>query len=94
MGIINFLNDKRFDVFFSIMLGIGIVALFRPICSGSECNITKPPTEQDFDKHVYRMGGKCHEFKTDIVECPASGSIEAFRECFTNQFCTRDSPIS
>jgi hypothetical protein len=25
------------------------------------------------------MGGKCQEFKTDIVECPSSGAIEAFR---------------
>ena len=79
MGIIKFINDKRFDVFFSIMLGIGVVALFRPICSGLECNITKAPTESDFDKHVYRMGSKCHEFKTTIVECPTSGAIEAFR---------------
>ena len=54
MGIIKFLNDKRFDVFFSLMLGMGLVALFRPICSGLECNITKPPTENDFDKHVYQ----------------------------------------
>lgn len=87
MGIIKFINDKRFDIFFSIMLGIGLVALFRPICSGSECSITKAPTEKDFDKYVYRMSGsKCYEFKTEIVECPSSGTVEAFQECNMTQF--------
>jgi hypothetical protein len=102
MGLIKFINDDRFNVFFSLMLGIGLVAIFRPICSGSDCNVTKPPTENDFDKYVYRMGSKCHEFKTEVVECPASGTIEAFRECqnkskrdinFHDQFSRRSTPI-
>ena len=99
MGIIKFINDQRFNVFFSLMLGIGVVALFRPICSGSECNVSKAPTENDFDKYVYRMGGsKCYEFKTEIVECPSSGTIEAFRECRDNEyshdtFSRRNTPI-
>lgn len=98
MGIIKFINDKRFDIFFSIMLGIGLVALFRPICSGSECSITKAPTEKDFDKYVYRMSGsKCYEFKTEIVECPSSGTVEAFQEFnkkqFGDQFSRRNTPI-
>ena len=100
MGIIKFINDRRFNVFFSLMLGIGLVALFRPICKGSECNITKAPSESDFDKHVYRIGGKCHEFKTEIVTCPSSGMVESFeeqntemQEYFADQFCRRGSPI-
>jgi len=94
MGIIKFINDDRFNVFFSLMLGIGIIALFRPICKGSECNVSKPPTENDFDKFVYRMGGKCHEFKTEVVECPASGAVEAFGEFNRDQFSRRGTPIN
>ena len=64
--------------------------------------MTKPPQEADFDKYVYRMGGgKCFEFKSEVVNCPASGTIEAFRECsntsntetFRDQFSRRESPI-
>jgi hypothetical protein len=75
----------------------------RPICTGSECDVTKAPNDKDFDKYVYRLtGGKCYEFKTNIVSCPASGTIEAFRECtlsqnkqepFRDQFLRRDTPI-
>jgi hypothetical protein len=103
MGVLSFLNDERFNVFFSFVLGVGIICMFRPLCTGDECNVTKAPTDKDFDKHVYRMGqNKCYEFKSEIVDCPSSGTIEAFRECssnqennelFQNQFARRTSPI-
>jgi len=103
MGILNMLNDNRFNIFFSFVLGLGLICVIRPICSGSDCNIEKAPAEKDFDKYVYRMnGGTCYEFKSEIVECPTSGAIEAFRECqgdikaeepFRDQFARRDTPI-
>jgi hypothetical protein len=99
MKIVEILNDERFNVFFSVALGIGLVCFIRPMCKGSECDILKPPSDKDFDKYVYRLsGGKCYEFQTNIVSCPASGTIEAFRECskvepFRDQFARRTTPI-
>ncbi len=103
MNIAKFLNDKRFNMFFSFILGVGVICILKPMCTGSECDVNKPPKETDFDKYVYRMtGGKCFEFKSEITECPASGTIEAFRECpmsenkkeyFRDQFSRRKSPI-
>ena len=79
MGMHEILKNPSFNIFFSVILGIGIICMIRKPCKGSECTINKPPTEEDFDKYVYRMeGGKCYEFKTEIVTCPASGAIEAF----------------
>lgn len=80
MSLLNLLNDNRFNILFSFVLGIGIICVFRPICKGEDCEKNKPPKESDFDKFVYRMGGKCYEFKTDVVTCPPSGAIEAFKE--------------
>lgn len=102
MGVLSFLNDERFNVFFSFVLGVGLVCMFRPLCSGDDCNVNKAPSDKEFEKYVYRMGqNKCYEFKSEIVECPASGTIEAFRECsasheyepFRDQFSRRDTPI-
>jgi hypothetical protein len=102
MGILSFLNDERFNVFFSFILGVGVICIIRPLCKGNDCNITKAPSDKDFEKYVYKMGGgKCYEFKSNVVECPSSGTIEAFRECqnmqqkesFRDQFSRRDSPI-
>ena len=81
MGLPEILKDTRFNTFFSFVLGIGIICILRPMCSGPDCNITKPPAEKDFDKFVYRMGNNaCYEFKTEIVKCPSSGAIEAFQQ--------------
>lgn len=102
MGVLNFLQDKRFNMFFSFVLGIGLVCIVRPICTGDECNVSKAPSDKDFEKYVYKLsGGKCYEFKSEVTECPASGTIEAFRECsaqnnyepFGDQFSRRSSPI-
>jgi len=104
MGILRVINDERFNMFFSFIIGIGIICMIRPICRGEDCNVQKAPSEKDFDKYVYRLGnGKCYEFKTNIVECPVSGTIEGFRECanirnnyepFSDIFSRRTSPLS
>jgi hypothetical protein len=102
MNILRILKDERFSLFFSFLIGVGIMCMCRPICTGSECSISKAPAEKDFDKYVYRMGGgRCFEFKSEIIDCPASGTIEAFRECpnmpgneiFGDQFSRRGTPI-
>lgn len=82
--LLKMLNDNKFNVFFSFMLGLGIVCIFRPMCAGKECQLEKPPISKEFDKYVYRMGSKCIEFKPEIMECPVSGAIEAFREKINN----------
>jgi hypothetical protein len=92
------LHDEKFNYFFSFMLGIGIICMVRPICKGSECSVVKAPADKEFDQHVYRMkGGKCYEFKTSMVDCPAQGAIEPFQDemepTFEGQFRHRSTPI-
>jgi hypothetical protein len=100
MNLLKLLQDDRFNIFFSFMLGIGIICMIRPICTGSDCNVKKAPSEKDFDQFVYRLGDKCYDFKTETVECPSSGVIEAFRECPAqlstipaSLFASRNTPI-
>jgi hypothetical protein len=104
MGLANLLKDEKFNIFFSFMVGIGIMCMIRPMCTGSDCNLNKAPSDKDFDKHAYRMGtGKCYEFKSEVTECPASGAIEAFRQpmlphaelpSFRDQFSRRGTSIT
>lgn len=81
MNLEKLMNNNQFHVFFSLLLGIGIICILRPICHGPECSTVKAPAEKDFDQFVYRMkGDKCYQFQTEIAECPASGAIEAFED--------------
>lgn len=103
MGLPEILKDTRFNTFFSFVLGIGIICILRPMCSGPDCNINKPPAEKDFDKYVYRMGSNsCYEFKTEIMKCPPSGAVEAFEQnssntdtdSFRDQFARRSTIVA
>lgn len=95
MSLATLLNDERFNLFFSLILGIGIICMIRPMCAGSECMTLKPPAEKDFDQYVYRVaGGKCYEFKSELVECPTDGAIEAFQQPLSQaSFSHRPTPI-
>lgn len=83
MSILKMLNDNKFNTFFSILLGIGIVCIIKPVCSGPNCAINKPPISSDFDKYVYRMGKKCYEFTPEVIDCSQQigEKIEAFKQC-------------
>lgn len=81
MNLAKLLQDDKFNIFFSFLLGIGIICMIRPMCNGEECNVKKAPSEKDFDQFVYRLSDKCYSYKTETVECPTTGAIESFRTC-------------
>jgi hypothetical protein len=61
---------------FSFILGLGLAAMFRPICKGPECVVMRGPAVQDIRNAVYQFGSKCVEFKTKTVECPKDGVVD------------------
>jgi hypothetical protein len=79
------LKNKMFNLVFSFALGVGIVAVLRPICQGDNCKVVKAPPTSEWDGYVYRMGSKCYEYKTEIIECPKEGFIEGFGGAFTSR---------
>lgn len=58
-------------VFISFMIGFGLAAMFRPMCSGAECIVLHGPPVKDVIDKVYQMGEKCVEFTTEVIDCPA-----------------------
>jgi hypothetical protein len=83
------LKSKMFNVIFSVVLGIGLICLFRPQCKGDDCKQTKAPPITEWDGMTYRMGSKCYTYTSEITECPTQGVIESFE----TQFRNRDSAI-
>jgi hypothetical protein len=73
------LKTQMFNIIFSFALGLGIIAILRPVCKGDDCNLVKAPPLKEWDGFVYRMGAKCYEYTSKIVDCPATeGLIESF----------------
>lgn len=72
------LKDKRFDVIFSILMGVFLVLLARPICKGEACFNYKAPSVKDITSHAYKIGDVCYKFVPKDVKCPVTGVIEPF----------------
>ncbi len=59
----------------SFIIGLGIAAMFRPVCKGPDCVVIRGPPVQDIRNAVYQFGSKCVEFKTKPMECPKDGAV-------------------
>jgi hypothetical protein len=76
-----FLKSSAFNTFFSFILGLGLMSLFIPRCSGTACNKYKAGPLQEIEASVYQIGSKCYHFDSYAVSCPQSSKdiVEAFR---------------
>jgi hypothetical protein len=74
----DFLKTKKFNILFSFLLGLGLMALLRPVCKGDECILLKAPPAHEVKDSTYQIGMKCYKFETYTVDCPQKGAIEAF----------------
>jgi hypothetical protein len=75
-----FFETPQFHFFFSFIIGVAIMSLFRPLCKGNDCQIIKAPPPTEVEKTTYKIGNKCYQFKTNTTECPTTGVIEPFEE--------------
>jgi hypothetical protein len=72
------LKTEKFAIFFSFIVGFGLIAITIPACKGDDCFIKKAPSVDEMKKSTFRIGSKCYQFTPETMECPATGVIEAF----------------
>lgn len=77
--IFDFLKSKKFNLVFSFLMGLGLMAILRPGCKGDGCIVMKAPPANEVQTSTYQIGKKCYKFETYTVDCPSSGVIEAFQ---------------
>jgi len=73
-----FLKTESFSVIFSFILGLGCMAVLKPICSGNECRIQKAPPFEEIKESTYQLGRDCFQFHAETIGCPTQGVIEPF----------------
>ncbi len=73
------IKDKRFDIVFSVLMGIFIILLIRPICKDGSCLSFKAPPLKEIKEHAYKIGDRCYKFVPKEAQCPAVGVIEPFQ---------------
>ncbi len=64
-------NEKINEIFFSIIWGIGISALFRKVCKNGNCVVIKVPKKNIIEEKIFLdyETGKCYRFEKQKAEC-------------------------
>lgn len=61
------------SIVISVILGLGLAALFRKVCHGDGCVVIKSPDPKELQDFVYRMGGgkssTCYKYTPEAVPC-------------------------
>lgn len=53
----------------SIILGLGISALFRKVCNERECLIIKGPPTNEIVGNIYEFDSKCFKYRVKNTSC-------------------------
>jgi hypothetical protein len=71
---------KGFDTFFSILLGLFVATLFRPMCKGGDCFGFKTPAYETVSGKYFKIKDQCYQFHQKTIDCPGDTSdlIEPF----------------
>jgi hypothetical protein len=53
----------------SIILGLGIAALFRSVCKDGKCVIIEGPPIEEVQKYYYKINDSCYKYEPVPTEC-------------------------
>ena len=62
-------KDDFGKIIISIVLGLGIAALFRKVCNDRDCIIIKGPPIEEVTGSVYTFDGRCYKYKAKSTSC-------------------------
>ena len=72
MFVINYANMLRSDngkLIISIIIGLGLAALFHQACKDRNCVIITAPSIQQVHGNIFKHKGKCYKFKSKEAKC-------------------------
>ena len=64
----NLLDTRTGQIMISIILGLGLAALFKKSCEGGKCIVFQAPSK-DITKNIYKQDSKCMKFKSEATKC-------------------------
>ena len=67
--ITEFMKSNTGAVLVSVILGLGLAALFRKSCNDNNCIIVQGPPLKDTDNKVFSFGDKCYTYKPAATHC-------------------------
>lgn len=70
-GLKEIFESKGGSIVISIVLGLGLAALFRKACTDNKCIVVKGPNMDEVQKYYYKINDDCYQYKAVFAECGA-----------------------
>lgn len=75
MGINRLLHTENGKTFMSILLGLGLAALFRASCKDNSCIVFRHPDVKNISNKTYKSGNKCYNYSLEQEKCNLAKTI-------------------
>lgn len=69
ISIVKLLNSEPGLVIISVILGLGLAALFRKACTDNRCIVVRGPDPNEVKKYVWKVNEVCYKYKPVFDEC-------------------------
>lgn len=69
MDVKGLLNSRVGNIFISILLGLGLAAVFRRVCKDNRCIVIKGPNMKEVSKYTYKVNEDCFKYTPVFTEC-------------------------
>jgi hypothetical protein len=69
MSLKTVLSSDVGGIIISIVLGLGLAALFRKACDDNKCILIKGPDMEEVKRNVYKINNDCFKYETEFAEC-------------------------
>ena len=69
MSILSILDTETGQVMISIVLGLGLAALFQKVCQDEKCTVYLSPDENKITDRIFIQNGQCYKYVKEPVPC-------------------------
>lgn len=66
------LDNNAGQIMISVLLGLGLAALFRKVCDNDNCIIINSPPKEEIESKVFSMNNRCYRYKPESTQCQDS----------------------
>ena len=69
MSISDLLKSNTGSIIISVVLGLGLAALFRKACSDNKCVVIKGPNTEETRNYHYKINDECYKYEPVFTDC-------------------------
>lgn len=71
----NVMNHPIGNLLISVILGLGLAAIFKKVCNDGHCVIVKGPPYEEIKNKIFVFEDKCYKYTPKAVSCDNPESI-------------------